>query len=215
MCTLQKNVHTHPSLKKHITEASCPQFEPEKSWQASLGDHPRLGQMAASSSWDDLWHDAPLLDQLRTHCVLCNQKAHSVKSLAEHHHRDHPTVWDSVQADLAPLMTQPFGNPCKACGQNGLRSHMCPVMKKLALIQALEAASMTAQEYMASSSPSLPCQLSTPTKKHKSSESRDLRTPKFEYHPARDSLDGLPQCAHCSRLTDTSHSSEAHRLQRV
>ena len=124
-----------PSPDSQACEASCPHFD------ESLADHPQLRQWAGTS-WDDLWQDALLMDQLRSQCALCNQKAHSIRSLAEHLHREHPSVWESVQPRLAPLMAQPLGNPCKACGQKAARSHMCPVMRQLALIETLEAANL-------------------------------------------------------------------------
>ena len=188
-------------LKAHIAQASCPEFDPQLDWQVPLADHPVLRSMALSGHWTNLWADDDLLSQLRTCCVICNQQAITPKGLSEHLHRSHPAAWESAQVYLAPLIALSVGQPCRACGQKGLRSHACPVLRQLALIKSLQVKGVSAATLLvAADTPTSDLPLCSPMKKHKTQDSRVPKKPVInEFHPARDSLDGLPQCAHCGK----------------
>ena len=183
----------------HITDGSCPDFTHDAPCQAPLADDPELRALAATGHWSSLWVNEELLGRVRHHCVLCHQHAISPKSLCEHLHCAHPAAWEAAQVYLAPLVAMNVGHPCKACGQRGTRSHACPVLRQLALIKALQvkdqpASTMLNPELKAPST-TLLC---TPVKRQKQTDTRiGQHTIKHEFHPARDALDGLSQCAHC------------------
>ena len=199
-------------LRKHITLGSCPQFNEHSPWQDPLADDERLRAMAASGHWNGLWADEALLSQLRQCCVICNHQAPTTKSLAEHLHREHPSAWEAAQVHLAPLIAQNVGHPCRACGQRGSRSHACPVLRQLALISALQVKGVSATILMTPNlQPTTEVPLSSPTKRHKAQDDRPTKKPIIhEFHPARDSLDGLPQCAHCGRPLHHHHALQKH-----
>ena len=199
-------------LRTHIIKNSCPHFDGNRPWQVPLADHDQLRTMAANGNWLELWADESLLGQLRQCCVICNHHAPSPKSLAEHLHRDHPSAWEAAQVHLAPLIALNVGHPCRACGQRGSRSHACPVLRQLALIKALQAKGASASTLLTPDTrPTTDLPLSSPVKKCKVKDDRQQKKPVVhEFHPARDSLDGLPQCAHCGRPSHNHFALSKH-----
>ena len=202
----------HAGLKRHIVKNSCQQFVASRPWQVALADDPRLRALALQEDWRALWTDAELLGLVRTQCVLCNQVMLSTKQLAEHLHKDHPAAWEMAQPYLAPHVAGGTGQPCKACGQRNARSHACPVLRQLAMITALQRKGQTVPD-LQDQAPEAAHQgppLSTPVKRQKTQDSQAGKDLKAEFHPARDSLGGLPQCAHCGQPAHSTTHLQRH-----
>ena len=197
-------------LHRHIVHGCCPLFDESCDWQVPLADLPRLRQMAKTDQWDPLWTDEQLLGLLRMQCVLCHKQAISVKSLAEHLHNEHSATWEEARTFLTGIPSD-VGNPCRACGQKNARAHACPVLKQLAFVKMLDTSNTSAVDLAKKS----PCQaalyLTSPMKRHKVTDAfRERKAPVHDFHPARDALDGLPQCAHCGRTTQSYNVLQRH-----
>ena len=137
---------TRGGLQRHIIKDNCRYFDQSRPWQASLADHPTLRALAAQKNWTALWTDEGLLQPLRQQCSLCGLQYLSRKALMEHLHRDHASAWDLAQPHVASLAAQTASNPCAACGHEGKRAHPCPVIRQLALIQAMVQENLTASQ---------------------------------------------------------------------
>ena len=203
---------TFAGLRKHIIKNSCPDFESSRPWQAALADDPRLRSMAHAEDWNPLWQDEDLVTTLRKQCVLCNQVVLSTRQLADHLRRDHPKAWEAAQPYSAPYVPGTTGKHCKACGQRSTRSHACPVLRQLAMITAMQKTGQSVPEIL---QPPLDTTqgppLSTPVKRHKPPEALPTgKTVKIEFHPARDALGGLPQCAHCGSPAHSAALFQRH-----
>ena len=195
-------------FRQHITMDCRPFFDKNKPWQAPIADEPRLQAMARTGCWHDLWADEELLTKVRQQCVLCNQQTCTPKSLAEHLHRHHKPLWEAAQPFMAALTEQTRSHPCRACGQKSTSSHACPVLKQLAMMRAQQTIDHGDKPHRAKS-PVVP--LSTPMKRQKTKDSAPEPAKTVpEYHPARDLLDGLPQCAHCSSSMHSTHAVQKH-----
>ena len=200
-------------LQRHMVSNNCAFFDEFRPLQACLADHPDLRALAAQQNWTPLWQDADLLDQLRQYCSLCGLRHFSRKTLVEHLHRDHAHAWNIAQPFVATLAAQITASPCAAaCGHEGKRAHACPVIRQVALIQALHQENMQAKD-LNERLPTMGNQLTSPSKRARHQESAgksSSRTPTFTFQPARDAADGEPQCSHCGAVSKTMYILRRH-----
>ena len=114
------------------------------------------------------------MEQLRQHCTLRGLKYFTRKTVET--------------------------SPCAACGHEGKRAHACPVIRQVALTQALHDGDMKSQDLVDSSPYSLHAYLAI--QKCRQSDSAGGRPDKADFQPARDAAGGGPQCAHCGEVSD-------------
>ena len=200
---------TRGGLHRHITKDQCTFFDDTRPLQDCLADLPALREFASKGNWQDLWHHDQLLQQLRQCCSLCGLQYFSRKSMVEHLHRDHGSAWDLAQPHIATLAAQTESNPCAACGHEGKRAHACPVLRQIALIQALHDHKMTAGD-LADRLPQAGNQLTSPYKRARPADNRSNREAVAVFQPARDAADGEPQCTHCGLVYKTTYILRRH-----
>ena len=192
-------------LQRHIVHNHCMLFDCHRPLQDCLADHPVLRELAAQQQWAQ---NEALLEQLRQCCSLCGLRRFSRKTLVEHLHREHGPAWNLAQPFVATLAAQVTASPCEACGHEGKRAHACPVIRQVALIQALHDADMQAKD-LTEQMASVGNQLVSPSKRARQNENRS-KPALITFQPARDAADGEPQCAHCGVVSKTMYILRRH-----
>ena len=204
----QAQLANRGGLQRHIVDNHCMYFDEHKPLQACLADDSQLRAIAASQDWQRLWQDADLLGQLRQYCSLCGLHFDSRKGMVEHLQKKHGDAWNLAQPFVAPLAAQTSTNPCVACGHEGKRAHACPVIRQLALIQALQHEDLPSKDLVNKPSHS-GAMMTSPHKRARQTDQPGKDT-KVIFQPARDAADGEPQCAHCGTVTKTMYILRRH-----
>ena len=193
-------------LKRHITWAGCPMFDPDLDSQVPPADQVIFREHAEADAWMALIEQPDLIGVLREHCVLCGRHFFSGKALLEHLNLNHYEMWLTSKAQ-APAIIHALrdGKPCQACGKPIARAHACHVIRQMAILQDLCTTNRSTEDVVqgkpVAPSPPKPeahCQIPETGQRIKISPRTATSFKSINsYHPGRDSADGTPTCAHC------------------
>ena len=125
---------TMRNLSRHITKSHCMVFDAEKPWQEPLADSSIVRSLVLADDWENLRANEEIMTKLRHECVLCKAWTTDNKQLHAHLRKEHREAWDSTQSTVQLLAHRmPYG-ACKACENKSARSHVCPVLRQIALV---------------------------------------------------------------------------------
>ena len=191
-------------LKGHICANHCHLFDMFRPSQAALADDPQLRAMAANGDWTPLWTNDALLKKVREQCTLCGLHYSTRKSMVDHLQQDHRRAWEFAQPSISKIAGAVNTNPCQACGHTGKRTHICPVVRQLACITALEDQHLQTAD-LATLPPLPEAPLTSPLKRARLADSSPTASTAITFQPARDAHAGGPTCAHCGAVNKTMY----------
>lgn len=153
---------------------------------------------------------------VRECCILCNRTFHTGKELLAHLQRMHYDVWTESKFHTSRVIEFLGGSkPCSACGRDIQVEHNCHAIRQLSILQLMTTKNQFSHDVLTGAPrPVDPRPLDGDGAVHEQIKRRRVATsdtaPKYDFQPGRDSVDGTPVCAHCTKSLATHFSFRVH-----
>ena len=206
---------TWRGLNHHIEHNNCPMFSAERPCQAAHVDLPDLRAYAVTQSWQALLENDELMNIVRTSCLLCNKAYHMGKDLLAHLQRMHYDVWNESKFHSSRVISFLRGTkPCGACGRDVSMEHNCHAIRQMAILQMMTTKNKFSHDVLTGAPRTIDTRPLDPDgdvpDQVKRRRTAQTTAPKHDFQPGRDSLDGTPVCAHCTKSLATHFSLRVH-----
>ena len=183
-------------LKRHITQARCPNFDPAKADDLSLQEKRQaLESLADPLNWEMIAANQALCDHMRHHCILCGKSCPQIREHTRHARLDHPEIATNALARHQTWTAQHTDSPCPLCHIAFRQSHSCPVRLQVALhLEDLGASSI--DQVPLNTRPEVCLHCAKPFGTLLALQ-QHIQTCHRTYSCVRDSQGGTAVCAHC------------------
>ena len=177
---------------------------------------PRLLNLIQHRQWHLLRNEPNILEALSQKCCLCGQWVGRSQEMHKHLRIFHAKFWPDVLAKSTQLSnTYADESPCAYCQTIFRHSHQCNTWTQVSLLWLYGAGSVDVDP--CDRHPTLLCEIcdremATPEDMHLHLM-QDHKLPSARWNPSRDTVDGMPACAHCGQAFTSMSSVRSHISQ--
>ena len=182
--------------------------------QQEWGD--RLLLIVQQRNWQQLKREPAILEVLAKRCCLCGQWVGRPQEMHKHLKLHHSQFWPNVLTK-STLLTQTMvdDSPCAYCQCVFLKTHSCNTWTQVCMLWLYGAGII--EEPLTSRPSKLTCEIcdvemdSMAAMYHHLLQEHQLHS--AGWNPSRDTVEGMPACAHCGQAFGTLSSVRSHIIQ--